>query len=179
MNIYILVLLICIALYEFVLWVQRNKMRIHYYNMAQLRAETLGRQLIVIGDPYNGPTHNFFGAPYGCGDLCLDLTGCKLCPKCSRGKSEDLSLSLPELKSDNYVIYVSFVLEYVNNIDEIIKELYRIAGNSDNLFIFHGQSNSIILSIFSNTSSAGDPHAKYIILDAPPNNKKIIYKKHL
>jgi hypothetical protein len=89
--------------------------------MAVERASNIGKQLIVIGDPYNGPSNATFGCDYQCGDICVDITGC---PKCNNGIKTKLEDIIDKIDLSQYVVYVSCVLEYVEDIDKILFKSY-------------------------------------------------------
>ena len=57
----------------------RFEARRRAFDSAARRAALLQRPLIVVGDPDAG-AHTRIIRAYGCGDLCVDLTGCPLCP---------------------------------------------------------------------------------------------------
>jgi hypothetical protein len=88
---------------------------------------------LVVGDPYNGIGSRFYNnfiEGYGCGNITIDLTGCPMCPN---GVKSDIYSYLKEQDDNSMVIFISCVLEYVDNIDDVIKEIYRVASN--NIFI--------------------------------------------
>lgn len=93
------------------------------YAIASARARQLGKPLVVIGDPDSG-SHTRFMRAYGCGDLCLDLNGC---PKCPNQWAVDITKQIP-VQTGSAVVFVSCVLEYVNDLPAAWKELRRIAG---------------------------------------------------
>lgn len=98
---------------------------------AQKRAAELQRPLLVVGDPDAGAITRKWRA-YSCGDLCVDLTGCPACPM---SMSIDITQGIPSIPDDSAVVFVSCVLEYTNDPNTAFKELLRIAGVEDNLFI--------------------------------------------
>jgi ubiquinone/menaquinone biosynthesis C-methylase UbiE len=69
------------------------------------------------------------------------------------------------------VIFVSCVLEYVNNIDETIKELYRVSGSKDNLFVVCVNDKSLAAYIYKDNT---DISKNLIYID---NLRNISYKK--
>jgi len=68
---------------------------------------------------------------YPCGDVCIDLTGCPACPISIPANIEE---TIPLIEDDSVVVFVSCVLEYVNDVDAATAELMRIAGAEENLF---------------------------------------------
>ena len=77
----ILLIIVILIIYEVAICILRKIKRRVVFKRAQERAKLTGKKLIVIGDPYNGLASKTTGCDYGCGDLCLDLTGCPNCPK--------------------------------------------------------------------------------------------------
>ena len=100
------------------------------YQKAKKRAKLTGKKLLVIGDPYNGIASKSTGIDYSCGDICIDLTGCPACPESIKGRLED---TIGTLKLEEYVIYVSCVLEYVDDLDYINTFLDKV--KPDDLFV--------------------------------------------
>jgi hypothetical protein len=100
------------------------------YQKAKKRAKLTGKKLLVIGDPYNGIASKSTGIDYSCGDICIDLTGCPACPESIKGRLED---TIGTLKLEEYVIYVSCVLEYVDDLDYINTFLDKV--KPEDLFV--------------------------------------------
>ena len=111
--------------------IRKLKRRI-MYKKAKDRADSTDKKLLIIGDPYNGLSSITFGSDYECGDLCLDLTGCPKCPVSIKGRLED---TIADINLDEYVVFISCVLEYVDDIDYILGYLDQM--NKDDLFIVH------------------------------------------
>lgn len=85
-----------------------------------------------MGDPDAG-AHTRLVRAYDCGDLCLDLHGC---PRCEVMQAADLTAGpVPGIGDDSAVVFVSCVLEYVSDPEAALRELQRMAGASDNLFM--------------------------------------------
>lgn len=110
----------------------RQYIRKKIYKDAKLKSKLLNKPLMVIGDPFNGIGSQKHGVAYGCGDICLDLTGC---PKCKNGDKGKLENILPKYKSNSHIIFISCVLEYVDDIENVWKNLIRIAGDVSNIFL--------------------------------------------
>jgi hypothetical protein len=125
--IYFIVFLI---VYEIVICILRKIKRRTVYAKAKQRAHQTGKKLLVIGDPYNGLASKTTGCDYGCGDLCMDLTGCPNCPKTIKGRLED---NLTDINLNEYIIYISCVLEYVDDIEYIQTFLDKV--DPDDLFV--------------------------------------------
>ena len=105
--------------------VTRRGNRKRLYALARARADATGKPLIVVGAPGGGIINRFVGQDYGCGDVCIDLVGCK---GCDGSVSAPIERYLPTLKDGSAVIYVSAVLEYVRPIKKVISELRRVSG---------------------------------------------------
>ncbi len=97
---------------------------------AQARALEIGRPLVVVGNP-DGGFHTRFQRGYSCGNICVDLTGCPACPVSIQA---DITKGIPEVADDAAVVFVSCVLEVVDDVEAAERELLRIAGTSDNIF---------------------------------------------
>ena len=156
---FFITLLIC---YEIFFSLHRQYNRVKYYKLALNRSKQIKKPLIVIGDPANGTGSKLFGPAYGYGDYCVDLSGC---PKGnSINIKGDVVEALKKFGSNSSVIFVSHVLEYVENIDECIKELKRVGG--ENLYIvtigpycitsyvYYGESTT--RNVFKNNPPNGD-----------------------
>ena len=105
-------------------WLRRREKRADTFVQARTRAAMLGRPLVVVGAPDGGVT-----AGYGCGDVTVDLATLSAC---SPYLSADVTKPLP-FADDSCVVFVSCVLEYVDDYEGAYSELRRIAG--ENLFI--------------------------------------------
>jgi hypothetical protein len=168
----IIILIIVILLYELYHELLRHYNRLNIYKMALEQSNKTNKPLIVYGDPYNGVGSKFWNkifGTYGCGDMAVDLTGC---PKCDNGIKSDILEHLKTIESDSAIIFISCVLEYVDNIEEVIKEIYRVAGSNNNIFI-------VCVSRYSLTGysySDGSDTSKNLI-KAPPYNDMITFEK--
>jgi len=154
MNTFLLIIIILIA-YETAICILRKIKRRVMYKKAQERAKETGKKLLVIGDPYNGIASKTTGCDYGCGDLCLDLTGCPNCPKSIKGRLED---NIKELKLENYVVYISCVLEYVDDLPLIMSYLDKM--NQKDLFVVNVEWYSLMAWFY--------PY--YLTNERPPGN---------
>lgn len=115
------------------------------YDLAVRRAAALGRPLVVVGDPDAGAHTRLYRA-YGCGDLCVDINGC---PMCRVVRVADITAGpIPGLATDSAVVFVSCVLEYVDDAEAAIRELNRIAGGPDNLFMVSVQPWTITAALY-------------------------------
>jgi hypothetical protein len=93
--------------------------------MAQKRSSQTGKPLVVIGDPDAGTVNSKIGRDYDCGNFCVDLYGCKACPN---QVAADLLAWLKEQPDNSAVLFVSAVLEYIQSMNGIPRELYRVSG---------------------------------------------------
>jgi len=118
----------------------RRNQRRFLYKKALERARKTGKKLLVVGDPNNGVFNSMLGPDYEPGDECLDITGC---PKVDdsvvkyKGKMEDI---LPQLDLQKRVVFISCVLEYVDDIDSVVKELSRMDEKDIFIVTVLGQS---------------------------------------
>ena len=124
----ILVILVIVIIYESFICFLRKRNRRKLYKLAQERSILTGKKLLVIGDPHNGIASKTTGYDYDCGDVCLDLTGCPECPNTIKGRLEDNLTNL-----NDYVVYISCVLEYVDDLNLISSYLNKM--DPKNLFI--------------------------------------------
>lgn len=143
---------------------KRRWHRQEYFTRAEARSKAVGKPLLVVGDPDTGCINYYLGRDYGCGDVCLDLTGAPACLTSIKG---DLVENLKKMSNNKYVIFVSCTLEYLPNLEQAITELERVSGTSDDLFIVTVEPYSPLHFLFSGSQN--------IILDAPPNAKKISF----
>jgi hypothetical protein len=140
----------------------RRAMRRRIFRQAVKRAEETGKPLLVVGDPDTGIVNPILGRDYHCGDVCTDLTGCPSCPTGVKGPLEKV---LPQMPTSHFVIYVSCVLEYVDDIELVIRELWRVSGGD--LFVAHVDPMSLTARFY--------PGAKRRIFAAPPAADRIVY----
>lgn len=111
---------------------QRWRRRRATFEAASWRATELGRPLVVVGDPDAG-AHTSLMPAYGCGDLCIDLRGC---PRCESYRAADITRGpIAGVADDSAVVFVSCVFEYVDDLDAARREVLRIAGSSENVFV--------------------------------------------
>ena len=101
--------------------------RYYKYKEVLLLSKTKNKKLLVIGDPYSGFASKNIMKTYDCGDMCLDLNGCTKCKNSIKG---DVLDELKKMEDNEYIIYESCVLEYVdkNRLDEVNKEIQRVSG---------------------------------------------------
>jgi hypothetical protein len=111
--------------------VLRHRERTAVFTAAELRARALGKPLLVVGDPDAG-AHTSIVRAYGCGDVCVDLNGC---PQCPVSHAVDLTRERTPVADGSAVVFASCVLEYVTDPESAWRELLRMAGTPDNVFL--------------------------------------------
>ena len=122
----LLYIILILIVYETIICFSRKVKRRVMFKRAKERAKKTGKKLLVIGDPYNGIASKSTGCDYGCGDLCLDLTGCPDCPKSIKGRLED---TIKDINLNEHIVFVSCVLEYVDDLDYIMGFLDKMDQN--------------------------------------------------
>ena len=133
---------------------RRFEARRRAFEAAARRASALGRPLVVVGDPDAG-AHTRLVRAYECGDLCIDLRGC---PRCQVMQAADLTAGpVPGVADDSAVVFVSCVLEYVEDPASAAAELRRMAGSPENLFIVFVEPWSLTASLYPGARWAGGP----------------------
>lgn len=149
----------------------RNYCRSYYYKMAANHALKIDKPLIVIGDPHNGLGAKFHGPAYGPGNFTIDISGCSK-GICEDVMERDIVDSLKVFEDGSCVVFVSCVLEYVEKIDEAIKEIKRVAGSSDNIFIVTVGTSSYS-SYYYSYSNGGKHQDKplRVFISAPPEGE--------
>ena len=165
---------VCLVFYKFEVlqWLARIRDRFRYFKYAQRRAMLTGLPLMVVGDPYGGMTNSKLGRMYGCGDVTVDIRGSR-CPNTISG---DLTTVLKKMPSNSHVIFVSFVLEYVPDLDKCIQELYRVSGGWQNLFVTHIQPLSKYAR-YKWSSGKNCAPTRNIVHTAPPISQDIKYEE--
>ena len=136
MHVVPLVALASLAAIEAYGSMSRFASRTTLYQKASERAALLGRPLVVVGDP-DGGAHTRLKRAYDCGDICLDLNGCNQCPV--QHKVDLTQGPNGIVADDSAVVFVSCVLEYVGDYDKAAREILRMAGSPDNVFVAYVQ----------------------------------------
>ena len=97
------------------------------YKQAKDYSKKVDKKLLVIGDPKSGFWNRNIQAAYGCGDVCLDIVGCDECLISIKG---DILVELKKMNTNEYVIFESCVLEYINqdNLKETLDQIDRVSG---------------------------------------------------
>jgi hypothetical protein len=192
MEYYIIIICIVIGLIlinELCHSLYRQYQRINIYRMAENHAKKINKELVVVGDPYYGKGSSFYNYfistlevklpilrkflrnfhTYGCGDRTVDLTGA---PNCPHGIKSDLYDYLKTQPDNSQVIFISCVLEYIENIEETVKELYRVAGGPQNIFVVTVKDYSLATYFYSQ-----DNYSSKNIIKAPPEYDSISWTK--
>ena len=144
----IIFLPVAVAGLEGIGYANRYLARGNIYAIAKERADEIQRPLIVVGSP------NAATGGYPCGDLCVDLAGCSRC-----GEPPIDARKIPA-KDDSAVVFISCTLEYIPEIREAWKEILRVAGSVDNIFVVAVQNWTLTASAY--------PNSQWIIEAAPP-----------
>ena len=122
----IIFILIIIIIIDINFSILRNYRRENNYLSALNHSIKSDKKLLVIGNPTSGFWNKHINCVYGYGDVCLDLNGCD----CSKSIKGDILNELKNMNNNEYVIFESCVLEYVNKdkINEINNEIMRVSG---------------------------------------------------
>lgn len=146
------------------LWILCTSLYTHYqrfvlFQQAADRAFAQKRELIVIGDPKKGLACKVFGQAYGYGSYAVDIR-----PVDDRCYAKDATEFLQKFQGSSCVIFISCVLEYVDNITELVYEINRVAGSNKNVFVVRVPQYSPQAFFYK---FQGD-ESKHIITAAPP-----------
>lgn len=147
----------------------RNYYRGYYYRLAVDKALKIDKPLIVVGCPHNGTDSKLHGPAYGSGNFMIDISGCSK-NICQDVMERDIVDSLKVFEDDSCVIFISCVLEYVTNIKEAIKEIKRVAGSLDNIFVVTVGTSSWASYYYTNNN--GGKHKdvpRRVFINSPPN----------
>ena len=126
--------------------------RSRLFLQAARRAQSLQRTLVVIGDPDGGAATRLLRA-YDCGEVCVDAKGCPMCPVT---KVADITAGpVPGISSNSAVVFVSCVLEYVGDLPAALREILRIAGDFENIYIVTVQPWTLTASLYPGARWAG------------------------
>jgi hypothetical protein len=141
----------------------RHDTRTRLFLEAAQRAKALQRPLVVIGDPDAG-MHTRLRRAYGCGDVCVDANGCAMCPVV---RVADITAGpVPGIADDSAVVFVSCVLEYVGDLAAALREVQRMAGDVENIYVVTVQPWTLTASLYPGARWAGIAH-KHVVSMAP------------
>lgn len=161
--------IIVVIINEILQALYRDFMRWNLYNQARRKARELKKPLLVIGDPHNGAWSSVFGPAYSAGNILFDLKPCTLCK--NQAIEGPLHETLPLVESNSVVVYCSCVLEFIDDLDPIIKHLYRITQSRSDIFIVPIGWWSIAGWLYTHPTHS----IKHVIKSAPPYSHEIIY----
>lgn len=126
--------------------------RTRLFMEAAQRARSLQRTLVVIGDPDAGTSTRLRRA-YGCGDVCVDANGCPMCPVV---QAADITAGpVPGITTNSAVVFVSCVLEYVDDLPAALHEVQRMAGDLENIYIVTVQPWTLTASLYPGAQWTG------------------------
>jgi hypothetical protein len=160
----LLVILIIVVINEIFLWSQRMYYRHNYFKLAKNRALEMGKPLMVIGNPDSGYSNKIWGRSYDHGDVTLDL---KVTGDYKVAHEGDLHDTLPTYNDDSHIIFISYTLEYIPNLERILPHIFRVAGSTKNIFVVTAQRTSL-WAYLKRSSGLNDPDSVNIITHAPP-----------
>ena len=113
-------------------WRDRTKL----FKEAERVAHSRGKPLLVVGRPYGWSDRNqAFLKRHGCGDVCIDITGCD---ECQGGLKADVA-DLSRFPSGYFgAAFASCTLEHVEDLPAAWAELNRVTNG--NVFVVHPQN---------------------------------------
>ena len=133
----LVVLILIVILYFFHESYEKHQKQQKGFELAHEMSRTTGKKLLVIGDPMESNTNFLFGG-YSCGDICIDITGCR-CLKDDNTIiiADKIENAITNLSDNSVVIFESETLEYIDNdkIDFVIQEMERVSGGD--IFSIH------------------------------------------
>ena len=153
----------CIFVYETILIKQMLNDRLVKYRQAEAYAMSVGKPLLVVGNPYGN---------YPCGDVTVDIKPNDECPVMIRADICDLSMF--DDKSFGSV-FASHVLEHVEDIENGFRELCRVA---DKVFISYPFPHSLSVYALGDSCLGFSGHL-WKIYSAPPETEYIEYRRIL
>ena len=133
------------CLWELAWWKRRWIARRDIYAQARAHARRVGKPLLVIGAPDGGPTDS----PGADADLIVDINPSRF-PQAIRC---DITKGIP-VPNDSVVVYVSCVLEYVDDLDRALRELKRVGG--DRVYVVRVEPWSLVAYLYPNAQHVLD-----------------------
>lgn len=99
----------------------RRSLRLSTYREAFARSRFLSKPLVVVGAPDRGGTNEL------CGDVVVDIAP----SRCPNSVIADVTKpnSIP-LSNDSAVVFCSYVLDYVDDVEAALRELRRVGGSN-------------------------------------------------
>jgi hypothetical protein len=150
--------------------IARHAERTRLFDAAVKRATELQRPLVVVGDPDAG-LHTRIVRAYGCGDVCVDLSGCPACPT---ALAADITKPLP-FPDNSVVVFVSCVLEYVGDLEAAYRELLRVAGDPKNLFVVTVQPLTFTATLYPGAHWRGMAVDGRVAMTQVGTGRKLLY----
>lgn len=147
----------------------RHVERSRLFAEAAARATELKRTLVVVGDPDAG-LHTAIIRAYGCGDVCVDLAGCPACPTAI---AADITRPLP-FGNDSVVVFISCVFEYVPNLEAAYRELLRVAGGPQNLFVVTVQPWTLTATLYPGATWRGLAYEGRVAMTPVTTARKVL-----
>jgi hypothetical protein len=142
------------------------------YNLAKIKSKETNKKLLIIGDPSGGILNKIINFN-NCGDICIDMNGCK-CPVSIKSKLENI---LYKYKTGSVVIFESSTFCMIEDIHNIIQECLRISGGD--IYSVLPQHSLIYKLIGRHIYKIfGEGVPKWNLLKAPPKDKKFIFEKY-
>ena len=125
--IFLIILISLILIFDISCTVYRFHRRVVTFKRAKERKKETNKKLLVVGAPGNGFVNKNIYRAYDCGDVCTDLLGCSDCENSIKG---DILEVLKKMDDNQYVIFESCVLEYLDDEKrlETEKEMTRVSG---------------------------------------------------
>ncbi len=134
------VVFLLLVINEFFCSYKRYKEGSTLYKNALQRSKETNKKLIVIGNPTASWKNYLFGSSYGCGDLCIDLAGCK-CPNLNvRTKKLEALSTLKNISSNSVIVFESGTKHLVPG---LYNEMKRVGGK--NVYSVNINDTSLIL----------------------------------
>lgn len=160
-----------IVIYESFLSFERMYNHVQYYKLALARSKLLNKPLMVIGEPSAGYSNKIFGPMYGCGDILLDI---KIESQCNSNEG-DIQETLPTYGDNSHIIFISYTLEYVDDLESLIPHILRVSGGWENVIVIHAKPWSIWTQLYKIKNHLPGINTTYknIIPHAPPMHKCI------
>ena len=160
-----------LAVTEGALAYQRWQVRREVYDLAARRAGAVHRPLVVVGNPDGGAVTRLYRA-YGCGDLCVDITGC---PLCKVVQAADVTAGpVPGVADDSAVVFVSCVLEYVGDAAAAVREIVRMAGSAENIFAVSVQPWTLTAALYPGARWTAVQSADQMTLTPVSQQQKVL-----
>jgi len=142
------------VVHEVIMWFKQMNDRRVLYDSAEKHARLVGKPLLVVGHPRGR---------HGCGDINIDIANGHIteCPSFIQVDVEDLHIFMDKQFGS---VFVSHVLEHVDDIEKAFAELCRVA---DKVFVAYPDWYAFGAYLY--------PGHKWLILSAPPKTEYVKY----